>query len=104
MEYNKQPRTKIAYAMDIKSFFEYLIHQFPKYNQYKVSDFTTKDIEELRGQDISEYLRYVKLYRKDGKEVSNSESAAKRKLCALRRFYAYYYRYEMARECRYKVN
>lgn len=95
LEYNKQPRTKIAYAMDIKSFFEYLIHHFPKYAKYKISDFTTKDIEDLKGQDISEYLRYVKLYRKDGKEVSNSENAAKRKLCALRRFYGYYYRYEM---------
>lgn len=95
LEYNKQPRTKIAYAMDIKTFFEYLIQKMPKYSNYKLSDFTTKDIESLQGQDISEYLRHVKLYSKDGKEVSNSESAAKRKLCALRKFYAYYYRYEI---------
>lgn len=95
LEYNKQPRTKIAYAMDIKCFFEYLINQFPQYADYKLCDFTTKDIESLKGQDISEYLRYVKLYRKDGKDISNSESAAKRKLCALRKFYGYYYRYEI---------
>ena len=40
-------------------------------------------------------MRYIKLYSKDGKEISNSESAAKRKLCALRRFYDYYFRFEM---------
>lgn len=95
LEYNKQPRTKLAYAMDIKVFFEYLMKQFPEFSNYKMTDFTPQDIEKLRGQDISDFLRYVKLYNKAGKEVTNSESAAKRKLCALRRFYAYYYRYEI---------
>ena len=28
LEFNKQPRTKIAYAMDIKGFFEFLIDNF----------------------------------------------------------------------------
>lgn len=95
LEYSKQPRTKIAYAMDIKGFFEFLINEYPQYKNYKISDFTERDIEKLRGQDISDYLRYVKLYNKNGHEVSNSERAAKRKLCSLRRFYAYYYRYEL---------
>lgn len=95
LEYSKQPRTKIAYAMDIKGFFEFLINEYPQYKNYKISDFTERDIEKLRGQDISDYLRYVKLYNKNGYEVSNSERAAKRKLCSLRRFYAYYYRYEL---------
>lgn len=95
LEYTKQPRTKIAYAMDIKGFFEFLIYEFSEYKNYKVCDFTLRDIEKLKGQDISNYLRYVKLYQKNGTQVSNSERAAKRKLCSLRRFYAYYYRYEL---------
>lgn len=95
LEYSKQPRTKVAYAMDIKGFFEFLIKEYPQYKDYKICDFTERDIEILRGQDISDYLRYVKLYNKNGNEVSNSERAAKRKLCSLRRLYAYYYRYEI---------
>ena len=98
LEYSKQPRTRVAYAMDIKGFFEFLICEYPQYANYAVKDFTLADLEKLKGQDISDYLRYVKLYDKEGKEVSNSERAAKRKLCALRRFYAYYYRYEMIGE------
>ena len=65
LEFNKQPRTKIAYAMDIKGFFEFLIECIPKF------------------------------YKKNGRDITNSESAAKRKLCALRRFYEYYCRYEI---------
>lgn len=95
LEYSKQPRTKVAYAMDIKGFFEFLIKEYPQYSDYDIKDFTLRDIEKLKGQDISDYLRYVKLYDKSGREVSNSERAAKRKLCSLRRFYAYYYRYEL---------
>ena len=98
LEYSKQPRTRVAYAMDIKGFFEFLICEYPQYANYAVKDFTLADLEKLKGQDISDYLRYVKLYDKEGKEVSNSERAAKRKLCALLRFYAYYYRYEMIGE------
>lgn len=95
LEYSKQPRTMVAYAMDIKGFFEFLIKEYPQYKDYKICDFTVRDIEKLRGQDISDYLRYVKLYNKNGQEISNSERAVKRKFCSLRRLYAYYYRYEI---------
>ena len=95
LEFTKQPRTKLAYAMDIKGFFEFLINEYDEYKNYNICDFTEKDIEKLKGQDISDYLRYVKLYNKNGTEVSNSERAAKRKLCSLRKFYAYYYKFEL---------
>lgn len=95
LEFNKQPRTKVAYAMDIKGFFEFLIETKPEYNKYKIKNFTPQDLDKLDRTDITKYLRYVKLYKKNGRDVTNSESAAKRKLCSLRRFYAYYYRYEI---------
>ena len=43
-------------------------------------------LESVTGQDISDYLRYMKVYDKDGTTVTNDERAAKRKLCSLRRF------------------
>ena len=65
LEYSKQPRTRVAYAMDIKGFFEFLICEYPQYANYAVKDFTLADLEKLKGQDISDYLRYVKLYDKE---------------------------------------
>lgn len=95
MEYTKQPRTKIAYAMDIKCFFQFLIAEFPQYSSYRMVDFKLKDLENVKGSDISDFLRYVKLYSKGEQQVVNHERAAKRKLCALRGFYGYYYRNEL---------
>ena len=94
LEFNKQARTKIAYALDIKGFFEYLINDTKKFSKYNIKDFKVTDLDEITGQDISNYLRYIKSYNRHGKDVSNSASSAKRKLCALRRFYNYYFRYE----------
>lgn len=94
LEFNKQARTKIAYAFDIKGFFEYLIDDTKKFSKYNIKDFKVTDLDEITGQDISNYLRYIKSYNRHGKDVSNSASSAKRKLCALRRFYNYYFRYE----------
>ena len=95
LEFNKQPRTKVAYAMDIKGFFEFLIECIPKFSSYAMKDFKPQDLEKIDGTDITRYLRHVKLYKKNGRDITNSESAAKRKLCALRRFYEYYCRYEI---------
>lgn len=95
LEYTKQPRTKIAYAMDIKGFFSFLIAEYPQYSDYRILDFKLQDLEKINGTDISDFLRYVKLYQKDDRQVVNHERAAKRKLCSLRGFYGYYYRHEL---------
>ena len=95
LEFNMQPRTKIAYAMDIKGFFEFVFECLPKLSSYAMKDFKPQDLEKIDGTDITRYLRHVKLYKKNGRDITNSESAAKRKLCALRRFYEYYCRYEI---------
>lgn len=86
LEYSKQPRTRLAYARDLKTFFEFLIAEFPQYSNYQISDFTLHDIESVTGQDISDYLRYMKVYDKDGTTVTNDERAAKRKLCIIKTF------------------
>lgn len=95
LEYSKQPRTKIAYAMDIKGFFEYLCFNSDLFNYESIKQFNVKDLENISGQDINNYMRFVKAYSKDGAVVTNSEKAAKRKLCSLRGMYKFFYRYEM---------
>lgn len=93
IEYTKAPRTKVAYAMDLKGFFEYLILANPNFSNYTIKDFKlNNEIDLLDANDLMEYLRHVKLYNKNGKEISNSERAAKRKLSTLRSFYGYYHK------------
>lgn len=89
LEYTKQPRTKLAYAMDLRGFFQFLKEKkFPEYESLK--DIKMTDMENLSSTDIIDYLRYSRLYTKNGHEVTNSERAAKRKLASLRSFYGYY--------------
>lgn len=95
LEYSKQPRTKVAYAMDIKGFFEYLCFDSHKFSYDSIKEFKLSDVESLSGQDINNYMRHVKAYSKDGSLVTNSEKAAKRKLCSLRGLYNYLYKYEL---------
>lgn len=89
LEYTKQPRTKLAYAMDLKGFFTFIKDKkFKGYDDLK--SINIDDVENLSSTDIIDYLRYTKLYVSNGREVTNSERAAKRKLASLRSFYGYF--------------
>jgi integrase/recombinase XerC len=103
LEYTKQPRTKLAYAMDINVFFHYLAEE--KLGRESIADITLKDLERLSSSDIIDFLRHLKLYEKDGTQVTNSERAVKRKLSSLRSFYGYYNKVgEMSRNPAYQVD
>jgi integrase/recombinase XerC len=95
LEYSKQPRTKIAYAQDIKGFFEYICFQSDLFGYDSIKQFVLEDLDKISAQNINNYMRFVKAYHKDGAVVTNSEKAAKRKLCSLRGLYKYFYRYEL---------
>ena len=49
---------------------------------------------ELKRYDIEEFLEYMSLYQKDGKDITNSERGKMRKLSALRSFYNYFYQHD----------
>jgi integrase/recombinase XerC len=62
-------------------------------------------LERLSSSDIIDFLRHLKLYEKDGTQVTNSERAVKRKLSSLRSFYGYYNKVgEMSRNPAYQVD
>lgn len=87
-------RTRLAYAYDIRVFFEYLKNTFPELKNTDISDFPLSILEEVTRQDIEEYLSYVSYYEKDGHEITNEERGKKRKLASLRSFYNYFYEIE----------
>ncbi len=88
-------RTRLAYAYDLRVFFEYLHEKNSLCSQIDIKDFPLSVFDKLTRIDIEEYLEYMSLYQKDGKEMSNTERGKARKLSALRGFYNYFYQLEM---------
>lgn len=101
IETTTSSRTRIAYARDLKIFFQFLIHENPLYKDYSPRDFQLEDLDQLTVTDLEDYLEYTK-YRTDvsedrhgnkiEKEVVNSRTSIKRKVASIRTFYRYLYR------------
>lgn len=88
-------RTRLAYAYDLRLFFEFLHEKNALCAKMKVRDFPLSLLEQLTRQDIEEYLEYMSLYEKDGREITNDERGKARKLASLRSFYNYFYQSEL---------
>ncbi len=85
-------RTRIAYAYDLRVFFNYLHDTNSEFGKKDLKEISLSDLESLQPMDIEEYLDYVKIYSaKSGMENSNGLTAIKRKLASLRSFYKYFY-------------
>lgn len=89
-------KTRISYAYDIRIFFQFLIQENPSYHNFTAADFTIDILDQVQALDIEEYMEYLKVYKdKDDTYITNGERGLKRKISALRSFYAYYYKREM---------
>ena len=64
-------RTRLAYAYDLRLFFEYLHGQNPICAGQEIKNFSLEILDNLTRMDIEEYLEYISLYEKDGKEITN---------------------------------
>lgn len=95
IENNTSSRTRLAYAYDLRVFFEYM-HQNNSYcSKMKIKDFPLSILDHITREDIEEYLEYVSYYQKDSREITNEERGKSRKLASLRSFYNYYYQSEL---------
>ena len=90
-------KTRISYAYDIRIFFQFLLDSNPSFKDRSMTDFTVDVLDQVKAVDIEEYQEYLKVYqnRNEDKLETNGERGLKRKISALRSFYAYYYRHEM---------
>ena len=88
-------KTRISYAYDIRIFFQFLLDENPAFKDYKMTDFTVYVLDQIKALDLEEYQEYLKVYQAGDKTETNGERGLKRKISALRSFYAYYYRREM---------
>ena len=88
-------RTRLAYAYDIRLFFEFL-HETNSYcNNMEITEYPLSILDNITRVDIVEYLEYLSYYQKDGKEITNDERGKSRKLASLRSFYNYYFENEL---------
>lgn len=107
-------RTKLAYAYDLRIFFEYLHSNHPYGKTIDILDYTLDILDRIKREDIEDYMVYLSLYSKDitkdsislecentnseiynKTEITNEERGKSRKLASLRSFYNYFYRNEM---------
>ena len=88
-------RTRLAYAYDIRVFFEYMQKNNSACKKQEIVNYPIEILDQIKREDIEEYLEYVSYYEKEGREITNDERGKSRKLAALRSFYNFFYRNEL---------
>lgn len=88
-------RTRLAYAYDIRVFFEYLHENNSICHQMEITEFPLSVLDKITREDIEEYMDYISYYKKEDREITNDERGKKRKLSALKSFYNYYFTSEL---------
>ncbi len=104
MEPTSSTKTRLSYAYDIRTFFRYLQEANPDFAKKDVRDWTVDMLDLLDATDIEEYQEFLKVYDIDKdmtgatrtvSQVTNGERGLKRKMSALRSFYAYFFKHQM---------
>lgn len=95
MEDYTSARTRLAYAYDLRLFFEFMHENNSQLNKMEITAFPLEILDNITREDIEEYMQYLSYYVKDGKEVVNNENGKERKLASLRSFYNYYFEAEL---------
>ena len=97
-------KTRLSYAYDIRTFFRFLQEENPYFSRKDIHEWSVDMLDLLEPADIEEYQEFLKVYsigedmtgvRREMTQVTNGEKGLKRKMSALRSFYAYYYKRQM---------
>ena len=64
-------RTRLAYAYDIRLFFEFLHETNSFCKKREITELPLSVLDMVQRTDIEEYLEYMSLYQKDGKDITN---------------------------------
>ena len=88
-------RTRLAYAYDLRVFFEFLEHENSTLRGKLIRDYSFQVLEQVGKEDIEEFLEYLTYYEKDGQVFTNDARGKARKLSAVRSLFKYFYTSEM---------
>lgn len=90
------PLTRLNYAVDLKTFFNYIVNYETKFYNRQVHSITIADIDEIDSQLIERFMAYIAYYDKDdGTILTNGERGKLRKLSSLRAFFKYFFNKDM---------
>ena len=88
-------RTRLAYAYDLKTFFDFLKQANPELKSKKLRDLPLSLLVEIKLMDLEEYMEYLKCYSTEKREdLMNTERGIMRKVSTVKSFYNYFYRTE----------
>ena len=90
------PLTRLNYAVDLKTFFNYLVNYETKFYNRNIQSISIADIDEIDSQLIERFMAYISYYDKDdGTVLTNGERGKLRKLSSLRAFFKYFFNKDM---------
>lgn len=97
IEQTTSSKTRIAYAYDLRVFFEYLEQYHKELKKTPILDLKMDCLDLILPDDIELYLEYLNYYIKENNkhtdiEHINTERGKSRKLATLRSFYNYFYK------------
>lgn len=96
IEHTTSMNTRLAYAYDLRVFFDYLLKEHQSFAELKeMRHITLTHLEALTPRDIEMYLEYLTYYEKDEEENishQNGQKGKARKLSSLKSFYQYFYK------------
>lgn len=91
--------TRLAYAIDLKTFFFFLQTERYQFSQKPLYAFNDGDLALLTQSDLTAYVEYLTFYYKNepdseapAKALVNHDLSIKRKLCSIRSFYEYLFK------------
>ena len=84
------PLTRLAYAYDLRIFFEFLAREITQFHGMAASDFDTADIENIKIQDVELYIDF--LAKGTATNMRNGEKSIMRKVSCLRAFFRYLFK------------
>ena len=66
--------TRLAYALDLRTFFHYLAEERVAFADKPVTQFTDADIERISQKDLEDYAEFLTLYYKHPPTADDSEA------------------------------
>lgn len=92
--------TRLAYAIDLRTFFQFLQTERVAFSDKELIYFTDSDLSHVTQSDLTAYIEYLTYYFKNDEEsdephvkaLVNHDLAIKRKLCSIRSFYDYLFK------------
>ncbi len=87
--------TRLNYAYDLRTFFNYLYNETRKFRGLNCDTFTLEILSTVTSRDIENYVDYLSLYVVNDKERTNTENGKYRKLAAVRSMFKFLYNHDI---------